>query len=377
MESINGEKTVSGLDRRCESESSNEDVFESLSMKRHRPVSQELRRSQRSGGNTQRRRSAPFRFLWITDPWNTLDHRLDTSLRLALEAQELGAENFWCDVRSIRWEEGRVSLDARKLEIRSPERAPEDFALGEPSPAEPRAFSSLQYRTDPPVDLAYLHPLQLLGLDAKARARIVNPPSVLMMMNEKLEGALLGDLMPPTVVSSRWEALESFGRKQGQTVLKPLHQAQSKGVKLLDWRDSDSRDLARREIEAASSGFCQPVLLQRYLPGIADGEVRLWFIDGRLLAFARKLPLKGDFRVDIDRGSGLAPHRITTSERRIAARIGRLLRSSGTRLAAVDLIEGRVTDFNFTSPGLITQMERVLDTNLAGPIVKALMEREL
>lgn len=316
-----------------------------------------------------------FRFLWITDPWNTLDHRLDTSLRLAQEAQQLGAENHWCDVRSIRWEDGSIRLDASRLDIRSPERAPRDFSRGAAASMKPGEFSSLQYRTDPPVDLAYLHPLQLLSLDVRARSRIINPPSVLLMDNEKLEGAILGNLMPPSVVSSRWDALERFGRAEGRTVLKPLHQAQSKGVKLLKWGGTDDRALARRELEAASAGFSRPVLLQRFLPAIADGEVRLWFVDGKLLACARKLPLKNDFRVDIDRGSDLAAHRITASERRIAARIGRLLSRSGTRLAAVDLIEGLVTDFNFTSPGLITQMERVLDTNLARPIIRALMSQ--
>ena len=53
---------------------------------------------------------------------------------------------------------------------------------------------------------------------------------------------------------------------------------------------------------------------------------------------------------------------------------GRHLVARGIRLAAVDLIEGLVTDFNFTSPGLIPQMEGVLDENLARPIIKALLK---
>jgi len=38
----------------------------------------------------------------------------------------------------------------------------------------------------------------------------------------------------------------------------------------------------------------------------------------------------------------------------------------------VDLIGGQVTDWNLTSPGMIPTMERILDRNLAGPIVDAL-----
>src|SRR4051812_28326143 len=51
-------------------------------------------------------------FLWITDPWDTLDHAKDTTLRLAQEALFLGLKSHWCDVRSIRWDQDRVLLDA-------------------------------------------------------------------------------------------------------------------------------------------------------------------------------------------------------------------------------------------------------------------------
>ena len=107
------------------------------------------------------------------------------------------------------------------------------------------------------------------------------------------------------------------------------------------------------------------------MAGIAEGEQRLWFVDGKLLAAVRKLPQTGDFRVNIDGGSRVVATRLTRREREVAAKIGRVLRREKIRLAAVDLIEGWITGFNFTSPGLIVAMERVLGENLARPIVRA------
>jgi glutathione synthase/RimK-type ligase-like ATP-grasp enzyme len=75
----------------------------------------------------------------------------------------------------------------------------------------------------------------------------------------------------------------------------------------------------------------------------------------------------------MDQGSRLAATELTRAERRAAAKIGSRLRQLRARLAAVDLIEAQVTDFNITSPGLIVQMERVLGENLAKPIVRALV----
>ncbi|MCM2278707.1 MAG: hypothetical protein NDJ89_11590 [Oligoflexia bacterium] len=308
----------------------------------------------------------PFRFLWITDPWNTLDHERDTTLRLAGEALLLGHECYWCDIHGIRWENGAVLVSARRMRATATSL---DVATEQPL----SHFDSLQYRTDPPVDLGYLQPLQLLLAGSEARRLpLTNPAEVLMTANEKLEAAFLGELMPPGIASSQWEPLALFGAREGLTVLKPLHLAQSRGVELLDWRDEPSRARARAALEKATEGFSRPVLLQRFLKGIEDGETRLWFLDGNLLAQVRKLPLPGDFRVNIDRGSRLVARPLRPAERKIASVIGRHLKRRGIRLAAVDLIEGYVTDFNFTSPGLLLQMERALDLNLARPIIEAL-----
>jgi glutathione synthase len=323
------------------------------------------------------RKKKPFHFLWITDPWDTLDHPKDTTLRLAEEALTLGAEVFWCDVKTIRSEKGHTWLDARQILQIYPGRAEKAFRLGEPTAMRPVEFDSLHYRTDPPVDLAYLQPLQILmmGLPRGSRSELVNPGSVLFLGNEKLEASALGPLMPPSIASAQLARLQAFGSEEGRTVLKPLHQAQSKGIELLDWRTEPSTAKAALSLRAATEDFTRPVLLQRYLEGIAQGEQRLWYIDGKLLACVRKLPVPNDFRVDMDRGSRIAPTVLTAAERKAATRIGKHLIARKIRLAAVDLIEGLITDFNFTSPGLIPQMEGVLGENLAKPIVQALMKR--
>lgn len=314
-----------------------------------------------------------FRFLWITDPWNSLDHPKDTSLRWIEESLKLGFESEWCDVRSIRMESNQVLLDAFPVLSVEPGRKSEGFSFGPLSVRSPRDFDSLQYRVDPPVDAAYLHPLQLLALTEERKPLpLTNPLPILLMAGEKLEAMKLGPLHPPTVVSSRWEILSEFGIREGKTVLKPLHQAQSKGVELLDWtqaRASGGIEEIRSRLARASAEFSRPLVLQKFLEKIQEGETRLWFLDGKLLAQVRKLPSQGDFRVNIDQGSRLAPTRLTPQETRAARQIGSHLKRKKIRLAAVDLIDGLITDFNFTSPGLIVQMEQLLERNLSRSIL--------
>ncbi|MEK6706575.1 MAG: hypothetical protein AABZ06_12395 [Bdellovibrionota bacterium] len=309
-----------------------------------------------------------IRFLWVTDPWHLLDHKLDTTLRLAEEAVIAGMKCYWCDVRSIRLVNRKVLINACHLGINH-----EELHQRQAKPMVVSDFDSIQYRTDPPIDLAYLHPLQLLVLGvAGSKTQIVNPPGILFSFNEKTIGTMLGNLAPPTAVSSKAEVLLSFGRNEQKTVAKPLHKAQSKEVRLLSWTTKENQNSSLAILAKMTSNFSRPVLLQRYLDEISNGEQRLWFIDGKLLAYARKMPLKGDFRVDIDRGSRLLASTLNKKDLKAADRIGKFLRDMEIRMAAVDLVGGYVTDFNFTSPGLIRQMEEALDLNLAKPIIKSL-----
>ena len=286
----------------------------------------------------------------------------------------LGVRQSWCDVRSIRFEEGRVLLDAYPILGVQPDRMKNSMKWGPLIKQSPTDFTQLQYRVDPPINLSYLHPLQLLKLSIQEskKTQIINPLSVLLAHNEKFEAASIKHMMPPSLVSSQWDYLVEFGRKEGRTVLKPLHEAQSHGIELLTWENQGSIDRSKKILFKTTEGFQTPVILQKYLTGITEGEIRLWFLDGKLLASVKKLPLQGDFRVNMDRGSQLAAHRLTRIEKTQTLKIARHLRKMKIRLAAIDLIDSLVTDFNFTSPGLIPQMETLLGENLARTIVKAL-----
>lgn len=314
-----------------------------------------------------------LRFLWVTDPWDRLDHPSDTTLRFIEECAPHDVEAWWCDARAILSDRGRPLISARQVRDVGSRRMPGGFRFGRPTPLAPGEFAQIHYRVDPPVDLSYLQPLQILmSGDAASGPKVVNPAPLLMTASEKLEAGLLRGLAPPALASSDREALLRFGRREGRVVLKPLHECQSHGVELLDLRRPAGARGASRLLSKATSGFTLPVLLQRFLPGISEGEQRLWYVDGVLLACVRKLPRSGEFRIDMDRGGRLAPTRLDARERKAAQAIGRHLRARGIRLAAVDLIEGFVTDFNFTSPGLIVGMERLLGENLAAPILKRL-----
>lgn len=317
--------------------------------------------------------SGKKKLLWITDPWETLDHAKDTTLRLVEESLKLGMVSYWCDVKSIRFDTDRVVLDARRVEAVAPGRSTSSFRLKSTEVLTPRDFTHLFYRTDPPVDLAYLLPLQLVefALRGAKKSRLVNPARVIFHANEKLEGAAVTGLFPRAFVSSNREKLESFIQKEKKVVLKPLYQAQSKGVRVLDVAQHSWAQISAALLEP-TEGFQVPVILQEFLPGIEKGENRLWFVNGKLLGAVRKNPKAGEVVINMDQGGSVTKTALNAKEKAAVLKIGRYLKSQDIEWAAVDLIQGKVTDFNFTSPGLIVAMEEILGKNLAAEILKKL-----
>jgi glutathione synthase len=317
-------------------------------------------------------------WLFITDPWPTLDHPRDTTLRLIAEALQLGVTCAWTDTKSVRWQHDAALVDAFHVRSIGPDRAAAAIDLVPLGPRRPSDFQQVHYRTDPPVDLAYLQPLQLIDLDLERaatdgrRSELVNPAAVLTTRCEKLL-ACNPTLAPPTVAAGVWDVLAAFGEAEGRVVAKPLHQCQSKDVALLDFETTVGRERARAVLGRLTEGFTRPAMLQRYLPGVLEGETRLWLADGRLVACVRKRAAAGTYKIDMDKGGTLARHELTLAEERQVPAITRVLARHGVRLAAVDLIDGLVTDCNFTSPGLLPLMEEVLGENLAGPVIETLL----
>jgi glutathione synthetase len=313
----------------------------------------------------------------VVDPWDTLDHAKDTTLRLIEEGLAAGAE---CTLAENRW----IGLDhgiphaetTRILGITRP-REPANIRRGERRWEPLTAFNHIFYRTDPPVDLSYLLPLQILAASrgpGKSGPTIHSSPESLFALNEKWAAAGLGTLFPKSFVSASVDRLAEFAASQGKVVLKPLYLAQSKGVEVLDTR-TFSVSTIRDRLRLATEGERLPVIVQEFLPGIAEGETRLWFVDGTVLASVKKIPSTGESIIDMDRGGRLAPTKLSASDRAAGKKIGSFLKRHRILFAAVDLIDGKVTDFNHTSPGLLVAMEDLLKENLAKRALRPVLKR--
>jgi glutathione synthetase len=312
--------------------------------------------------------------LWVTDPWETLAHEKDTTLRLIEEGVNLGVPIWWSSSDRIltdgspeRWAACRAGMSWSRKPEPSPIAAMQEVAVSE--------FRQVHFRLDPPVNHAYLSLAKTLSDSTTGGEGLLNPFEVLSGQSEKLPPPELLHLAPAHQVMKNGDDLAAaveFVADRESFVTKPMNLAQSVGVAL------HRTPASRQELEALllhqSDGGTKPLFLQEYLPGIEHGEVRLWFAMGRFIGSLRKFAKTGDFRVLIDEGSRVEAHVPSPEEWTKIEEIGASLRRRRIALAAIDLISSRISDYNITSPGLLVQLEEVHGRNFARVVLNSLLK---
>jgi glutathione synthase len=232
------------------------------------------------------------------------------------------------------------------------------FATGEPQLLPLQRFGAVWMRKDPPVDEAYLYATHLLELAERQGVRVLNRPAALRAWNEKLSALRWSHLMAPTLVASQVETLAAFAAEHGEVVLKPLGGRAGQGVVFASAGTPGLRAL----LELVTSQQTLPVMVQAFLPGVAAGDKRILLVDGEPLGAVNRVPsggAGGEFRSNLAVGGQPQATDLSAAERAICAELAPALRAEGLFFVGIDVIDGRLSEINVTSPTGIREVERL------------------
>jgi glutathione synthase len=165
------------------------------------------------------------------------------------------------------------------------------------------------------------------------------------------------------MVTSRAVDVEGFVTTYGSAVVKPVDGFAGNGVWLVE-RGHGCRALA----ESSTAGG-RHVIVQEYLPSVADGNKRLFLVDGDIVGAVLRRPSDDDFRI----GPPVAEARVDAADRRIAEALAPRLVAHGIAIAGLDVIDGRLIEVNVTCPGGMHKADALLGTDLSGAIVRHLL----
>lgn len=283
--------------------------------------------------------------LFIADPLESFKIKKDSTLAMMRVAQEAGHHLWFCESRNILWKDNLVVADCQSLLIKPSSTS--WFELGISEARALNSFSAVLMRTDPPFDIEYLNTTWLLSAAARQGAQVFNEPAAVRDHSEKLSITEFPELIPPTLVTRELSAVEEFHKVHQDIVIKPLDGMGGMGVFRVG---TDGLNLASI-VETLGENGARTLMVQRFLPEIAQGDKRVLLIGGEVVPYAlARIPQGSEIRGNLAAGGKGVAMPLTESEKRIAEQLAPILYRRGLFLVGLDLIGGYLTEINVTSP---------------------------
>jgi len=308
-------------------------------------------------------------------PWEEIDPENDTSLALIHECVKRNhgvalctpanltirnsVTNAFCTVMG-RMEKVPSSLRSfyKKADIRE-----EMLPLA--------GFDVIFMRANPPLD-----PIMLNFLDSvKDDVFIVNSLQGLREANNKLYTAAFGDshdnIIPVTHVSKNKNYLvkQIKESKADKMILKPLNGFGGSGVILIEKSAMSNIKSLLDFYISSSDGSSNYVILQEYIEGADQGDVRILILNGEPIGAMRRIPGSDDHRSNVSAGGSVAKHTLTKQEKALCKQIGPKLVKDGLYFVGIDVIGGKLVEVNVMSPGGITYMNKAYKTKIQSKII--------
>ena len=300
----------------------------------------------------------------IMDPPETVQVDADTSFALMEEAQARGHRVDHCGIADFFFDGGRLGAQVRRATMRRVHDAL-PITLGDAEDVWLDSVDAVLMRKDPPFDSSYLWATQLLE-HLRGKTLLVNDPRALRDANEKLYAMHFLSCMPDTIVCSDKARIKAFLRSVGgRAVIKPLSGAGGDGVFLM--RDDDLNTNAI--IETVTHVGRRLAMVQRFIPDVVKGDKRILLLNGAPLGGILRVPKKDDVRSNIHVGGTVEGCELDADDLRIVEALAPKLREDGLVFVGLDVIGGKLTEVNVTSPTGIQQMSRLMKQNLSARVI--------
>jgi len=308
------------------------------------------------------------RLLFIVDPLDRLALAGDTSYALMLEAQRRDHEVWTCQIEHLGLEHDDPIAEARLTLVRAAATPADAFSV-EPQVSIPlEAFDMVLMRKDPPVDVAYLQATWILE-QARGKTLLVNDPRGLRELNEHLAVLRFPDLTPPTIVTRSARRLAAFQREQGGAiVVKPVDGFGGLGIFVA--RDGDPN--VSSIYETSTGAGTRWTIAQKYLPEAINGDKRIVLVAGEPVGAVLRVPARNEARGNLHVGGRAVKATIDADDQAIIRAVAPTLVGLGQVLVGLDVIGGRLTEINITSPTGIRHIEELDKRNVAGLVLDGL-----
>lgn len=275
----------------------------------------------------------------------------DTSFALMLEAQNLGHDLYYYTPDKLSVIDKKVYAWVYPIKVY--DRVQNYYSLGDLQKVDLASMDVILLRQDPPFDMNYITTTHILDFISK-EVLILNDPFWVRNSPEKLFVMEFPYFMPKTLVARDVKDVLEFRAAVGDVIIKPLYGNGGAGVFYLKIGDKNLNAL----IELFDQYYSQPFVVQEYLPEVSNGDKRIILVDGVVAGALNRIADSKDIRSNMHVGGKAVAANITDEENGICDAIGPWLRERKLYLTGIDVIGGKITEINVTSPTGVREIKK-------------------
>jgi glutathione synthase len=313
-----------------------------------------------------------MKLLFVADPLAGFKIHKDSTFAMMREAARRGHALYACEPDDLSWQRGgKVEAHVRHISLTgaSGYGVKDWFKVEDETRAALAEFDAVLMRQDPPFDSEYFYATHLLERAEAEGARVFNSPRALRDHPEKLAILEFPEFIAPTLVTRNAADIRAFHAEQKDIILKPLDGMGGMGI----FRVKEDGLNLGSIIETLNRDGAQTVMVQGYLPAIAQGDKRVLVIGGEAVPYSlARIPQGNEIRGNLAAGGKGVAQALTVRDREIAEAIGPKLAARGLLLIGLDVIGEQLTEINVTSPTCFQEIADQAGFDVAAMFIDAL-----
>ena len=291
-----------------------------------------------------------------------LNPKTDTSIFLAQEIQNKNYRIFYYEPKDLSLINSKVIANGFFIKFNYKQK--KIFKILKKQKLDLIKCKFILIRQDPPFNLEYITTTYILD-KIKDRVSIINNPTSIRNISEKLYSAKYLKFMPSTIFTKDIIEIKKFIKKHKKIILKPIHSYSGNDIHLLN---KFNLKLIQKFIKKHGHIMCQ-----KYLSKINKGDKRVFLINGKVTGAISRVPKKGSFLSNLSKGATAINIELTKTEKKISAILGKDLKKEKIFFAGIDFIDQKLNgDINITSPTGLKTLYDLSKINLAKTFWKEL-----
>ena len=291
-----------------------------------------------------------------------LNPKTDTSIFLAQEIQNKNYKVFYYEPKDLSLINSKIIANGFFIKFNHKKKI--FFKILKKQKLDLIKCKFILIRQDPPFNLEYITTTYILD-KIKDRVNIINNPTSIRNISEKLYSAKYLKFMPSTIFTKDIIEIKKFINKHKKIILKPIHSYSGNDIHLLN---KFNLKLIQKFIKKHGHIMCQ-----KYLSKINEGDKRVFLINGKVTGAISRVPKKGSFLSNLSKGATAINIELTKTEKKISAILGKDLKKEKIFFAGIDFIDQKLNgDINITSPTGLKTLYDLSKINLAKTFWKEL-----